>query len=53
MAAPDHAQRLFKRFPLHPRGRPNMAMGDGGSAALAAPVPISDDAWPWNYAASS
>ena len=36
MAAPDHAQRLLRRYPLHPRGRPHMAVRDAHAEALAA-----------------
>ncbi len=39
MAAPDHAQRPFRRFFLHPRGRPHMPVWNGGPAALATPGP--------------
>ena len=36
MAAPDHAQRLLRRFPLHPRGRPHMPVRHARAEALAA-----------------
>ena len=41
MAAPDHAQRPFRRFLLHPRGRPHMAVRDAGGEPFALRAPAA------------